>query len=195
MSYLPFSPDLLQKAKTIQLLILDVDGVLTNGQLGLDDDLTASKSFHVRDGFGIRQLLKENIQVAVITGRESKLVSERIRELKIPYLFQNSPDKLPIFKKLLADLNLQSHQVAYMGDDLIDLPVLKQVGLSAAPADAYFFVKEHTDFIAHHSGGNGAVRELCDLLLAGRGRLESICQQFLKDGTELPSEQRYQPRA
>jgi len=184
---------LLKLAQSIQLVILDVDGVLTNGQLGLNDDLISSKSFHVRDGFGIRQLLKEGIEIAVITGRESKLLEERIRELKIQYLFQNSPDKLPVFEKLLAQLNLMPSQVAYMGDDLIDLPILSRVGLSAAPSDAYGFVKNFVKnknhFISNYPGGSGAVRELCDLILESKGRLQPICEQFLKDGSELPKEQ------
>lgn len=188
-----FEPSLLEKAKLIKLVILDIDGVMTNGQLDLDNNLISSKSFHVRDGFGIRQLLKENIQIAVITGRESELVAERIRELKIPHLYQNSPDKLPIFKQLLLSLNLEPSEVAYMGDDLIDLPVMSRVGLAAAPSDAYFFVKDflkkNKQFIATNPGGFGAVREFCDLILESQGKLKAICEQFLIDGSELPKEQ------
>ncbi len=182
----------LEKAKSIQLLILDIDGVLTNGQLDLDDNLITSKTFHVRDGFGIRQLLKEGIEIAVITGRESKLVIERIRELKINYLFQNCPDKLPVFQKLLSQLNLSPDQVAYMGDDLIDLPIMSKVGLSAAPSDAYPFVREQADFVSSYPGGNGAVREFCDLILESKSRLQTICEQFLIDGSELPKDQQKQ---
>jgi len=185
--------NILNKAEKIKLLILDIDGVMTNGQLFLDDNFIQTKAFHVRDGFGIRQLIKEGLQIAVITGRESKLVSERIRELGIQYLFQNSPDKLPIYKNLLKNLNLQPENTSFMGDDLIDLPIMTQVGLSACPKDAYPFVLKHSDFISQYKGGKGAVRELCDLILHSKNRLEPICQQFLKDGSELPKSQHAHP--
>ena len=152
----------------------------------LDDHLIQTKAFHVRDGFGIRQLIKEGIQIAVITGRESKLVSERIRELGIQHLFQNTPDKLPVYQTLLKTLNLSPEHLSFMGDDLIDLPIMTQVGLSACPSDAYPFVLKHSDFVSQYPGGFGAVRELCDLILHSKNRLEPICQQFLKDGSELP---------
>ncbi len=181
--------NIIKKAEKISLLILDIDGVMTNGQLFLDDQAIQIKAFHVRDGFGIRQLIKEGIEIAVITGRESQLVSERIKELGINYLFQNSPNKLPVFKNLLKTLNLAPENTAYMGDDLIDLPIMTQVGLSACPLDAYSFVISHADFVSTYPGGSGAVRELCDLILQAKNRLEPICQQFLIDGSELPTNQ------
>jgi len=189
LDFYSFPETLLKKAAQIKLLILDVDGVLTDGSLGLSNDLVSHKAFHVRDGFGIRQIIKEKILTAVITGRSSKLVAERARELKIDFLFQNQPDKLPVFNTLIQQLAISPQAVAYMGDDLIDLPVIKQVGLSAAPADGYPFVRSHVDFVSNLPGGKGAVREFCDLILAGKNRLIPICEQFLKNGDELPPDQ------
>lgn len=178
------------KAAKIQLLILDVDGVLTNGQLVWTDGPSQAKSFNVRDGFGIRQLAKEGVTIAVITGRESKAVKARTAELHIEHVFQNCPDKLPVFEKLIADLNITPEQTAFVGDDLIDLPVMTRAGLGVAVHDAYPFVAKHADYVTKHLGGFGAVREVCDLILDAKGLLDKICHQFLEDGSELPGYQR-----
>lgn len=179
-----------EKAAQIKLLILDVDGVLTNGQLLWSDGPSQAKTFNVRDGFGIRQLAKNGVEIAVITGRESEAVRARTAELQIKHVFQGCPDKLPVYEQLISKLNLQPEEVAFVGDDLIDLPVMSRVGLGVAVNDAYPFVAKHADLVTEKQGGFGAVREVCDLILDAKGLLDKICEQFLNDGSELPGYQR-----
>lgn len=178
-------PTIQASAKAIKLLILDVDGVLTNGQLFWTDDPVQIKAFNVKDGLGMRQLQKNGIPIAIITGKQSELVTTRLNELGIEHVFQNVPDKLPVFEKLIADLKLSPKHIAYVGDDLPDLPVMQKVGLSIAVQDAYPFVKEYADFVTENPGGCGAIREVCDLILNAKGLLDRIHQQFLSDGSAL----------
>lgn len=182
--------NLKKKARDIKLLMLDVDGVLTNGQLTWTDKPSQEKTFNVRDGFGIRQLMKESVTVAIITGRESEAVRARAAELQIKHLFQGVPDKLPIYENLIETLGIHPDQAAYVGDDLVDLPVMTRVGVSFAVADAYPFVCKHADYVTKAPGGFGAVREVCDYILDAKGVLDQVCQQFLEDGSALPDYQK-----
>lgn len=175
------------KAQKIRLLILDVDGVMTDGRLIWTDQPQQAKAFHVHDGFGIRLLQSNGIEVAVITGKQSEVVTARLSELKIKHFYQNKSDKLPVYEALLSELDIADEEVAYIGDDLPDLPVMQRVGLSIAVKNAHPFVKQHADWATENKGGKGAVREASDLILESQGLLQTICEQFLRDGSALPN--------
>jgi 3-deoxy-D-manno-octulosonate 8-phosphate phosphatase (KDO 8-P phosphatase) len=151
----------------VKLLALDVDGVLTDCRIWYGPDGEALKAFHVRDGFGIVKL-REHVELAIISGRPGKATQPRVEELGFKHVIFGQSDKLAGFSKL-AHLGFADDEVAYMGDDVNDIPLLKRVGLSASPADAHPEVVGHVHFVAANPGGFGAVRELCDLILAAKG--------------------------
>ena len=155
-------------AAQVQLAVFDVDGVFTDGQLHYSRNGELFKSFHVRDGHGIKLLLRNGIDVATVSGRRSAAVSRRMRELRIRHVFQGQDDKLPVLQKLLQKLGLAWKQVAYVGDDLVDLPLLKSAALPIAVADAQPEIRATACYVTRERGGHGAVREVCDLLLAAR---------------------------
>jgi 3-deoxy-D-manno-octulosonate 8-phosphate phosphatase (KDO 8-P phosphatase) len=154
--------DLFQK---VRLVIFDVDGVLTDGSLYYGPEGEAFKAFNAKDGLGIHQLVRSGIEVGIITGRVSSFVTKRAEDLGIRHVYQKKMDKKPVFFELCEKLALKPDQVAYMGDDIIDLPVLEEVAIRACPADAMHCVKKICNFIAHNNGGRGAARELCDCIL------------------------------
>lgn len=156
---------LLARARAIRLLCLDVDGVLTDGSVILGNNGEELKAFNIKDGFGIRALQKFGIEIALITGRQSVLVERRALELKIKHVYQGNSDKRGAYATLLAQLQLSPNQTAHVGDDYPDLPLFEQVGLAVAPADAHDTVKECAHWVTQRNGGQGAVRELCDLIL------------------------------
>ncbi|MEY0231335.1 3-deoxy-manno-octulosonate-8-phosphatase KdsC [Providencia manganoxydans] len=162
----------LQKAAKIKLLICDVDGVMSDGLIYMGNNGEELKAFNVRDGYGIRCLLTSDIEVAIITGRKAKLLEDRAATLGITYLYQGQSDKLLAYHQLLDTLQLAEEEVAYIGDDLIDWPVMAKVGLSVAVADAHPLLLPKADYITHIGGGKGAVRELCDLILLAHGKLD-----------------------
>ncbi|MBJ2110528.1 3-deoxy-manno-octulosonate-8-phosphatase KdsC [Proteus terrae] len=166
------SEQIIKKAKKIQLLICDVDGVMSDGLIYMGNNGEELKAFNVRDGYGIRCLLTSGIEVAIITGRQSKLLEDRAKTLGITYLYQGQHNKLLAYQQLLDTLNLKPEQTAYIGDDLIDLPVMEKVGLSVAVADAHPLLTPRANYVTRIAGGRGAVRELCDLILLAQGRLE-----------------------
>lgn len=166
------SEQIIKKAEKIQLLICDVDGVMSDGLIYMGNNGEELKAFNVRDGYGIRCLLTSGIEVAIITGRQSKLLEDRAKTLGITYLYQGQHNKLLAYQQLLDTLNLKSEQTAYIGDDLIDLPVMEKVGLSVAVADAHPLLTPRANYVTRIAGGRGAVRELCDLILLAQGRLE-----------------------
>jgi len=157
-----------EKAKKIRALFLDVDGVLTNGSFALTAEGTEIKQFHTHDGYGLKQLQQQGIVVAIISSRNSQAVTYRMQELNISHVYQGVATKISIYEKLLLDLKLNDEQIAYMGDDIPDLAILKRVGLSIAPANAVTEVKQNTAWVTQRSGGQGAVREVCDFILAAR---------------------------
>ncbi|STQ73795.1 3-deoxy-manno-octulosonate-8-phosphatase KdsC [Hafnia alvei] len=163
---------IMDSAADIRLVICDVDGVLSDGLIYMGNNGEELKAFNVRDGYGIRCLITEGIHVAIITGRQSKLVADRAATLGIEHLYQGQSDKLIAFEKILSDLNLQPNQVAYIGDDLIDWPVMAKVGLSVAVADAHPILLQRAQYVTRIAGGRGAVRELCDLILQSQGKLD-----------------------
>lgn len=160
------------KAKRIKLLICDVDGVMTDGGLFFGDNGLEYKMFHSRDGLGIKMLQRSGVKLAVITARTSDVVKHRMKNLKIDLVFQGQLDKVHAYETLCQEQNLTEEEVAYVGDDLVDLPVLKRVGLSIAVADAHERVKQQVDWITQHNGGRGAVRDVCELLMEAQGTLE-----------------------
>lgn len=174
------NPELDQKARQIALLIVDIDGVLTDGSLYFDNQGEEYKAFNSLDGHGIRMLLDHDIEVAVITGRQSRIVQHRMRDLGVTRIYQGSRDKLPAFEQLLADTGLQAEQIAYMGDDLPDLPVMRRVGLAVSVPNGHEFVRRHSDLVTQASGGHGAVRELCDFLLRAKSLLDDIQAAYLR---------------
>ncbi len=171
--------DVLSKAARIRLVIFDVDGVLTDGRLYLGNDGNEYKAFHIRDGHGIRMLLDAGIEVAVISGRHAASVERRLTDLGIRHAYLGVQDKRAAFDSLLARLELTAGQVAYVGDDLIDLPVMNRVGLAIAVRDADPFVRQHAHWQTPSCGGRGAVREVCELLLEARGQLTTLRNRYL----------------
>ncbi len=160
--------DLLTKAAQIELVIFDVDGVLTDGRLYLGNDGNEFKAFHIRDGHGIKMLLEGGVEVAIISGRHAASVERRMSDLGIRYAYLGVNDKLAAFHSLLARLGFTAEQVAYVGDDLIDLPVMTQVG-----------VKQHAHWQTPSSGGRGAARDVSELLLEARGQLAQFRSRYL----------------
>jgi 3-deoxy-D-manno-octulosonate 8-phosphate phosphatase (KDO 8-P phosphatase) len=161
-------PDIRKLAARVRLVVFDVDGVFTDGRLYYGADGQELKAFHVRDGQGIRSLLQHGIQVAVISGRSSPAVSRRMRELGIQHVFQGHDNKLPILEKLLQNLGLDAQQTACAGDDVTDLPLMQAVGLAIAVADAQPEVRDKAHWRTRARGGEGAVREVCDMIIAAR---------------------------
>lgn len=162
------------RAKKIKMLLLDVDGVMTDGRIILDNQGIETKAFHVRDGRGIRLLQQAGIMVGIITGRSSEVVNVRSRELGINEVHQGAKNKLTVYEMILARHGLQDDEVAYLGDDDVDIPVLDRVGLAAAVADADPCVHGHVHFTTKAKGGMGAVRELVNLILKSGRRLPGL---------------------
>ena len=153
-------------------MLFDVDGVLTDGRLYLSDSGQEYKSFHSRDGHGMKMLQASGVQIGIITGRRSRLVALRCSELGINHVYQGYRDKLPALQALLADTGLAPEAIGYAGDDVVDLPVMRRVGLAVAVADAHPLVLEAAHWRTHNGGGRGAAREICDLLMQAQGTLD-----------------------
>ena len=167
-----------EKAKKIKLLLLDIDGVMSDGQLYFTNSHDEFKSFDVQDGLGLVFLQKSGINVGIITGKTSNIVAKRAEKLKIKHLYQGYFDKGPALADIIKKLDIDPEHIAYMGDDILDLPVLTRVGLPIAPANAHDIVKQHVDYITQKSGGHGAVREVCDLIMTAQGTLDSIIDKL-----------------
>jgi 3-deoxy-D-manno-octulosonate 8-phosphate phosphatase (KDO 8-P phosphatase) len=167
-----------ERLKKIKLLVLDVDGVMTDGRIIFDSNGVESKFFNVKDGHGIKMLQRSGVEIGIISGRESVVVANRAAELGINLVYQKALDKMVPYRQMLETTGLTDDQVAYMGDDVIDIPLLRRVGFPAAPADAVAEVLPHANFIAHNKGGWGAVRELCDMILKAQGTWETITARY-----------------
>jgi len=164
--------DILARAKDIKLVIFDVDGVLTDGSIIIGDDGEEYKAFHSRDGHGMKLLQYTGVEIAIITGRTSKVVEYRMNSLGINHLYQGQKVKLPAFEELIARLGLKPEQCAYVGDDWVDLAIMSRVGLAVAVQDADALVKKHAHWITPAKGGKGAAREVCELIMEGQGTLQ-----------------------
>ncbi|PID44701.1 MAG: 3-deoxy-D-manno-octulosonate 8-phosphate phosphatase [Proteobacteria bacterium] len=167
---------LFAKAEPLQLLLLDVDGVLTDGSLIYTENGSEAKAFNTQDGLGIRLLQKAGVNVGLITARRSDLVYRRARELDFRHIKQGIDNKVDAYKEIIRREQLKPYQVCYMGDDWIDLPLLTKVGLAACPANSVPEVKEACHFITGRPGGYGAVREVCTLILKAKGELDNLLQ-------------------
>ncbi len=167
-----------QKAKKIRLLLLDVDGVLTDGSIIYDGKGEEFKSFNVRDGAAIKWLQGAGLEVAVLSGRNSPPVLVRTKELGIEKVIQGQILKLPAFEKFLAETKCRPEEIAFIGDDLHDLPVLRRVGLSACPADAVEEAKNVSDYICKAEGGRGAVREVAELILKAQKKWNELMRKY-----------------
>ena len=183
MKYHKSKAEITERAARIKLLVLDVDGVLTDGGLIWDSDGQESKVFHVHDGHGIRLAQRAGIEVALLTGRNSQVVAFRARDLGIELVIQGSKNKLADYEEMLQLRQLENQDVAYVGDDLVDVPVLKRVGLAIAVANAAHYVHARCHASTHKAGGHGAVREVCDLLLMAQNKWEEIAGSYLGDIT------------
>ena len=172
--------DILERASRIKLAIFDVDGVLTDGKLVYAEDGHELKAFHVHDGLGLKRLLANHVEVAVITARMSMIVTERMAELGVAHVYQGQDDKLACFEQLLHALKLEPADVAYTGDDLPDLAVMQRVGLAVAVANAHPWVRERAHWRTRLAGGTGAAREVCGLILAAQGKAETELAAFLR---------------
>lgn len=161
-------PAIETRAKALKLLLFDVDGVLTDGSVIIHGDGTESKAFFIRDGSALVRARRQGLEIGFLSGRSSDATKQRAAELGITIVIQGENDKMAGFQKILQDTALSREQVAYMGDDLLDLPVLGQAGLSAAPADAIDDVRMAVDWVSVYAGGRGAVREFVDVLLRAR---------------------------
>ena len=179
MNIVDLSPELVAKIKALKLLILDVDGVLTDGRLFFDQNGAEYKCFHARDGHGMKLLRQSGVEIAVISGRKSNSVALRMQSLGIEHVYQGHENKRQAFQDVLSRLKLTPEQVAHVGDDVIDLPILTQVGFAVAVADANFAVKRYADWCTETPGGMGAVREVCDLILQVQGHFDTLLQNYL----------------
>jgi len=171
--------DILEKAAQIKLVVFDVDGVLTDGSLYLADDGQEYKAFHSRDGHGMKMLTQTGVQIAVITGRTSQVVVHRMANLGVEHVYQGHQHKLPAFEQLLAKVGLEAQQTAYVGDDVVDLPVMRRVGLAIAVQDAHALVKAHAHWQTPSAGGRGAARDVCELIMEAQGHLAAEMQRYL----------------
>ena len=166
-----------KKAAKIKLLLLDVDGVLTDGRIIIDDRGVETKQFHVRDGQGISSLMGSGIEVGFVTGRRSNVVCHRARDLGVRLVYQGVANKIACYEEIKRSHNLEDNQIAYVGDDLIDLPVLRRVGLAVSVADGGPDLSSAVDYTTTERGGRGAVREVAELLLKAQGKWRKLTSQ------------------
>lgn len=170
----------LDKAARLKLMAFDVDGVLTDGSLYFTPAGDEIKVFSSLDGHGLKMLQSAGVRLAIITGRKSKMVELRAANLGITLLRQGVEDKRAVLGEILAELQLDPSEAGYMGDDVVDLPILRACGFSATVADGHDFVKQHVDWVSVKGGGGGAVREVCDFILRAQGRYDAMLTAYLK---------------
>jgi 3-deoxy-D-manno-octulosonate 8-phosphate phosphatase (KDO 8-P phosphatase) len=171
--------DILERAARIRLLIFDVDGVLTDGSLFVGDDGQEYKAFQSQDGHGIKMLQHYGVEIAIITGRTSRVVEHRMANLGITHVYQGRLEKLPAFEELTQRLSVEPDDTAYVGDDVVDLPIMRRVGLAIAVQDAHPLVKQHAHWQTPRGGGRGAARDVCELLLEAQGNLQQAMERYL----------------
>ena len=170
--------DVTERARRIKLLLMDCDGVLTDGLLWLTADGDEQKAFHARDGQGISLLHRAGLQTGIITGRTSSAVDRRAQDLKMSYVRQYAKDKIKALEEILADAGVTIDECAYIGDDVADIPVMRRVGFAVAVSDAVEETKQAAHYVTALEGGQGAVREVCDLILKAQGRWDELMARF-----------------
>lgn len=173
--------DTIERFEKIKLLILDVDGVMTDGGLIISDDGQEYKIFHAHDGLGMKLLKASGVQTAIITGRTSNVVKQRAESTGVSLIYQGAENKLTAFKDLLTQTGLAAHEIAFMGDDVVDLPPMRNAGLAIAVPDAPQLVLDYAHYTTKKAGGKGAVREVCDLIMQVQGHYDDIMAQFLTE--------------
>jgi 3-deoxy-D-manno-octulosonate 8-phosphate phosphatase (KDO 8-P phosphatase) len=172
----------LGKAARVRLFLVDVDGVLTDGGILFDGNGVETKRFHVRDGHGIKMMQRAGIEVGIITGRTSAVVRIRAEELGISRVRQGAHDKVAAWREMLKDTGLSPEESAYVGDDIVDVPLLRRVGFAATVADAEEYVLTEADFVSSRRGGEGAVREIIEFVLKSRGAWDKITEKYFGSG-------------
>jgi 3-deoxy-D-manno-octulosonate 8-phosphate phosphatase (KDO 8-P phosphatase) len=165
-------------AKPIKLLILDVDGVLTDGRIVMDNNGIESKFFHVRDGHGLKMLSRTGVRLAFLTGRESRVVAHRAADLGVDIVHQGAKNKIEVYEGIINELGLSDHEVAMAGDDIVDLPVMRRVGLAMCPSDAIDEIKAVCHLISALPGGRGAVREMVEALMKAQDTWEKVTARY-----------------
>jgi 3-deoxy-D-manno-octulosonate 8-phosphate phosphatase (KDO 8-P phosphatase) len=169
---------LLNKIRKVKLLILDVDGVLTDGRIVMDDAGLESKAFDVKDGQGLKILMRSGIDVVLLTGRRSRVVEQRAADLGITEVHQGIRNKTEIFSEILKRRNVSPEEAACVGDDVVDIPLLRRAGFSVAVEDAVPEVRKIADYVTHHGGGRGAVREVCEVILKAQNRWADVAARY-----------------
>lgn len=170
----------LKRASKIKLFIMDVDGVMTDGRIFITSTGEELKSFHTLDGLGLKMLQKTGVKLAIITGRDAPCVALRAKNLNIDHYFAGISDKQKIYQHLLNEMQLSDEQCAYIGDDIVDLPVMLHVGFAVAVNEAHQLVKEKAHYVTHASAGKGAVREACEFILEAQGNLSNALAEYIK---------------
>ena len=171
--------EVLDKAKKVKLVIFDVDGVLTNGSLFYGDDGQEYKAFNSLDGHGMKMLQENGVTIGIITGRTSNVVTHRMKNLKVDHVYQGKLEKLPAYEELIQKLSLQPDQVAYVGDDVVDLPIMIRVGLAITVPGAHELTKKHAHWVTTQQAGAGAAREICELIMKAQGTFDSAMDKYL----------------
>lgn len=172
---------LLSRIGRVRLLILDVDGVLTDGKIIMDDQGFESKHFDVRDGHGLKLLKRYQIEVALITGRRSSVVEYRAKDLGIEEVYQGIWNKVEVYEQILRKMNLNPEQTAFVGDDIVDIPVMRRVGFAVAVRNAVEDTRKAAHFVTRGRGGRGAVREVCELILKVQGHWRDVAMKYQMD--------------
>ena len=170
--YKPVEQNTFNIAKEIKLLICDVDGVFSDGLVYMGNDGEELKTFHTRDGYGVKSLMTAGIEIAIITGRQSRIVENRMKALGISLIYQGQDDKVKAYQDICSKLNIAPEQTGYIGDDLIDWPVMEKVALKVCVADGHPLLAQRANYVTSIRGGHGAVREVCDLILQARNELD-----------------------
>lgn len=171
--------EILEKAAKVKLVVFDVDGVLTDGSLIVGDDGEEYKAFYSKDGLGMKMLQQSGVEIAVITARTSNVVIYRMQNLGIKHIYQGRLEKLPAFKEILNEIGISAEQAAYVGDDVIDLPVMLSAGLAITVQDAHPLTIQHAHWQTPHNGGRGAARDVCELIMQAQGTLDAQFQKYL----------------
>jgi len=178
------SKQLQARARKIKLLLMDIDGVLTEGHFIYvprpGGGLVETKAFHSRDGLGFRIAHKAGLKTGFISGRSSPAIEFRVKELGVHFLKQNSREKLEPYREVLREARLKDEEVCYMGDDIVDLPLLTRVGLAVAVADCHELLRRNVHYVTRYPGGNGAVREVIELILSAQGKWDAVLEHYLR---------------
>jgi 3-deoxy-D-manno-octulosonate 8-phosphate phosphatase (KDO 8-P phosphatase) len=174
------SPETMRLAGGVRMVVVDSDGVLTDGRIIVSSDGTETRAFHVTDGLGIRLAQKAGLRIGIISGRHSEVLAARAAELGIQEVHQKIHEKLSCLSEILGRAKLSPSELCFIGDDLIDLPAMRLAGFSAAPADARLEVRETADYVCERDGGRGAVREVLDIVLRATGLWERVTEEYVR---------------